>query len=107
MTAIGRYVTRCWPDASARVRASSGTARPGTRGVLGDCEHRLLQSQWQCYFLRLSNGPDFQDECLEELDEEKGDDDEDEDEDESEVVEDESRVDEVKRFEETSDERSN
>ena len=56
-----------------------------------------------CYFLRLSNGPDFQDECLEELDEEKGD--EEEDEDENEVL-DESRLEEVKRFEEVSDERS-
>ena len=37
---------------------------------------------------------------------ENGDDEDEEEEDDSEVLEDESRVDEVKRFEETSDERS-
>lgn len=66
---------------------------------------RVVQVGWAggcCYFLRLSNGPpDFQDdECLEdELDEEKGDEEDEEDEDDSEVVEDESRVEEVNRFE--------
>lgn len=60
------------------------------------------------YFFRFSKGPDFHDdaECLDELDEEKGEDEDDEEEDDSEVLEDESRVEEVKRFEEVSDERS-